>query len=401
VAYNEWRAARGEAALIMYVYENVAVMEKTVTPVDFEGKPLRSGMIVALKNGELYVWNGGAWLGVGSTGTLELFSVVKADADGLPDVESPFPSRIYLVPNSKEGDNVYNEWIYTPKGNWEALGHVTVNDLRVLADEPVLSDEIADGAVIAAKLASNSVTGVKIENFAVGTEKLAIGAVTSAKLASGAVTEDRLADKAVTDEKLADGAVTADKILKYAVTSDKILKDAVTADKIANGAVTEDKIPDYLRIINVINSKIDWNGAVFTQSGIYRITPGMNSHLYLLVSRSGSAIVQIRIGIFSGMEMRTGQVTNIDLLLNETVRWEEWKSFSTDSLEQDVAALHAKTDSMDQAISAAQDTATFAANKANSLDLLIEDLHNESVNLKERTDTLETSIDEIKKQLDW
>jgi hypothetical protein len=64
------------------------------------------------------------------------------------------------------------------------------------------------------------------------------------------------------------------------------------------------------------------------------------------------------------------------------------------------AATEAATEAAQKAASAQAD-ATYAKGMVDSQDLLIEDLHNESVNQRERTDTLETSIDEIKKQLDW
>jgi hypothetical protein len=70
------------------------------------------------------------------------------------------------------------------------------------------------------------------------------------------------------------------------------------------------------------------------------------------------------------------------------------------SLEFLKTAVQAATDAAQSAASAQAD-ATYAKGKVDSHELLIEDLHNESITQRKRTDSLETSIDEIKKQLDW
>jgi hypothetical protein len=278
-------------------------------------------------------------------------------------------------------------------------------------------------------LADNSVTTEKILKEAVTTERIKDDAVTTAKIAEGAVTEKNIPHELrIVNYNLSlvfidsytipgiyrfnnsdDGAwylivsssshfpsvdrvfqirITNDKIEKRgavmgsssggsntlrwgewtdlselrdgAVTTEKIKDDAVTKDKIANGAVTADKIPNELRI-NIVDesSGIIKSEDDFVNYGIY--SKASDSYVsYLIVSSNISEswvkqITQMRIAN-GKIECRVG-TQDVSLPFSVAPEWGEW-----------------------------QDLLAFSG---------------EIVNLKKRTDTLETSITGLQKQLDW
>lgn len=74
---------------------------------------------------------------------------------GLPTIDDPLPSTIYLVPQADEGNDCYVEWLWL-SDRWERIG-TTQADLAQYRrkDVKISSVDIADNAVKGANLAAN------------------------------------------------------------------------------------------------------------------------------------------------------------------------------------------------------------------------------------------------------
>lgn len=156
--------------------------------------------------------------------------------------------NVTSIPSTKVTSTIsYNGELY----RWNGTAYVkTVQAVDVsgqlnssqIADNAITNAKLGPLAVQAANIANSAITETKINNSAITAPKIAANAVVADKIAANAVTAGKIAANAVTAGTIAANAITAGKIAANAITSASIQAGAINADHLAANAVTASKM---------------------------------------------------------------------------------------------------------------------------------------------------------------